>query len=247
MRVIGILGESGSGKSTLAAMLADDHGYHNLAIGERLYEEVAAAFEVSVSVLQHRDTKEQPCDLLAPIRCRDLQAAAILARLSTRHIHAEQGDVGLCSDALAYSDARPWFAPLSPRRVLQWWATEYRRAQDPYYWLRPVRARIQDNPGSWVISDPRDLTDIAMVRDFSGLLVRIRNPRVAPVADHLSESGWRAEPCDFYVENNAGIDWLEMEAARIAHAVESFDLSLRSDRTIVATATHGGGFSRRNR
>ncbi len=227
MRVIGILGESGSGKSTLAAIIAARHGYQEVAIGERLYKEVAEGFDVPVSILQQRETKERPCDLLAPIRCRDLQAAAILARLSTRDSHAEQGDVGLCSDALAYSDARPWFAPLSPRRVLQWWATEYRRAQDPDYWLRPVRNRIAASQGSWVVSDPRDLTDIAMVRAFSGSLVRIKNNRVAPVADHLSESGWRAEPCEFHVDNNAGLDWLEAEADRVIGAVNALVLSPR--------------------
>lgn len=225
MRVIGILGESGSGKSTLASLMAARHGYREIAIGERLYKEVAEAFDVPVGMLQQRETKERPCDLLAPIRCRDLQAAAILARLSTREIHAGHGDIGLCSDAMAYSDARPWFAPLSPRRVLQWWATEYRRAQDPDYWLRPVRDRITANPGAWVVSDPRDLTDIAMVRAFSGSLVRIKNNRVAPVADHLSESGWRAEPCEFHVDNHAGLDWLEAEADRVIGAVNAQGLS----------------------
>ena len=226
MCVIGILGESGSGKSTLAAMIAARHGYQEIAIGERLYKEVAEAFDVPVDMLRQRETKEQPSNLLAPHRCGDLQARIILARLSVRDTNADHGDVGLCSDSMIYGDPRSWFAPLSPRRVLQWWATEYRRAQDPDYWLRQVRDRITTNPGSWVVSDPRDLTDIAMIRDeFSGLIVRIKNNRVAPVADHLSESGWRAEPCDFYVENNAGLDWLEAEADRVIGAVNDLDLS----------------------
>jgi hypothetical protein len=225
MRVVGILGESGSGKSTLAAIIAARHGYHDVAIGERLYKEVALAFDVPIGILHYRETKEQPCDLLTPIRCRDRQAAAIFARLSAREIDVGKGDMGLCRDSLVYSDARSWFTPLSPRRVLQWWGTEYRRAQDSDYWLRPIRTRIVDNPGLWVISDPRDLTDIALVRAFSGILVRIKNERGAPVADHLSESGWRAEPCEFHIDNNAGLDWLEAEADRVVGAVNPLTLS----------------------
>lgn len=138
---LGLAGHAGCGKDTVANYLAKRYGFIVYSFSDELYREVIAAFGLdralpivgfeddntpvrldSQAFLRDRATKDTPSMCLALANCNDAD-----------FIHAARPMV-----AAAYPDT---FSPLdeyplSPRQVLQWWGTEYRRAQDPDYWIK---------------------------------------------------------------------------------------------------------------
>lgn len=124
-------------------------GYRAIAFADSLYAEVAEAFGVTVEWLKRREFKEVAQDALALISCED--------------------------NAFAY-DRLP-HAPRSPRQILQWWG-DYRRAQDPDYFVKKAYYTI-DAYSNWVIPDVRFANEAALVRQLGGEIWQVVRPGVA--------------------------------------------------------------------
>lgn len=83
--------------------------------------------------------------------------------------------------------------PLCPygkqRTLLQWWGTEYRRAQDPDYWVKKTMARIaEENPEVALISDVRFHNEVVAIHAAGGFVVRVdRVGFVSDIPEHISE------------------------------------------------------------
>ncbi len=74
-----------------------------------------------------------------------------------------------------------WDKPLpdSVRRLLQWWGTEYRRAENKNYWVNLAEgaaARVVALGGTPVFTDVRFPNEAEMIRDNGGVIVRITAP-----------------------------------------------------------------------
>ena len=120
---LGLAGPAGCGKDAVAEYLVERYGFISYSFTDALYREVAEAYSLEdESLLRDRATKEVPTDRLAMVRLSD----ALQFDLG----HAIGWDMG--SGFGAEPDLQ---APLSPRQVLQWWGSEYRRAQAPNYWV----------------------------------------------------------------------------------------------------------------
>ena len=124
MLVLGLHGKIGAGKDTVADFLVARYGFVKFAFSDALYREVQEAFGLEdQSLLRDRATKEEP-----------------LARLALRHCSDEE----FIKVAIAELDKQtapkhllyPAGVELSPRQVLRWWGTEYRRGQDERYWIK---------------------------------------------------------------------------------------------------------------
>lgn len=209
-RVIGMLGGKGCGKDTAAEFLVNELGYRRLAFADRLYQEVADAFGVSVAFLGDRtvvyvtglgsrELKEAPRPELALSRCNDPDfAACVLADASPKALE----DLGIKELTLD--------TPLSPRLVMQLWGTEYRRIRGvDSYWIDIVARQVQDNPNqSFVLTDVRFPNEHAFVKALpDGLCVRVRNHEVEQrnSADaHPSETAALKLPVDRELINEFG-------------------------------------------
>lgn len=160
--IVGLLGIRGAGKDTCASTLVQAHGFTRAAFADDLYQEVADAFGVSVAFLSNRDTKEAPLSELALERCRNADFVRVVLQL--------QG----------YGYKRRWVmrAKRSPRWVLQFWGTEYRRRSQygtDSYWLDRVASRLRSSPdGHFVITDVRFVNEARFILDKGGVLVRVR-------------------------------------------------------------------------
>lgn len=93
-----------------------------------------------------------------------------------------------------YDFHAPMDDPLCPygkqRTLLQWWGTEYRRAQDPDYLVKKTMARIaQENPEIALICDVRFPNEVeGGIRAAGGYVVRVdRVGFVSDVPEHISE------------------------------------------------------------
>lgn len=74
------------------------------------------------------------------------------------------------------SDLDVWTKPYTEevRALLQWWGTEYRRAQDPDYWVKKTVERIQASDAETVVlTDVRYANEAKAVRDMGGLVILV--------------------------------------------------------------------------
>ena len=177
-QIIGLTGPAGCGKDTVADLLVAYAGFAKLAFADPLRAEVATAFDLDAEHLQRRETKEHPLSALALRRCRN---DGFIDRIITvRSLHGQTIDLD---------------APQSPRQIMQWWGTEYRRHQHQNYWVRKtedrVRALLSERWGvqNVVITDVRFADEAELVRSLGGVIWRIERPGVglAPGA-HVSET-----------------------------------------------------------
>lgn len=216
--ILGLTGPAGCGKDTVAqlltAMLPD---CHVMAFADALRDEVARAFcrewtvfghappEGSLMglpgrpwrVLTERQVKELPHPALRPSQCLD------------------EGFVAVLPAEVVATDAC-----MSPRQVLQWWGTEYRRGQDEHYWLHRMAERLER--AAWerarfvVVPGVRFPNEVALLRARGGLMLRVQRPGVQPVALHVSERALDDVRMDMVLANAGSLEELEVRVRHLA-------------------------------
>lgn len=207
MRIIGLLGKKGSGKGTAAAALADI-GYKEIAFADPLYKEVAEAFNIPVDMLKSRGTKETPLPALKLTLCKDSKFYGIASKF--------------CLEAQQKGGVGGWMvSPLdrhfyiSPRVALQLWGTEYRRADDNFYWVKQLAATVDKlKSEGWTricISDVREAMEAAWVkRRDNGLVLKIVRPNNPyenhGTAGHSSETEVDSIAYDIGVTNDSSME-----------------------------------------
>ena len=174
--IIGLTGPAGSGKDTAADLLAVHAGFTKLAFADTLRAEVVNAFLIDPAFLTERETKEQPMRCLALSRCLD---DGFVVRMVLMHT--------------ARNEPLSLDAPRSPRQIMQWWGTDYRRHQHADYWVSQTARKIdrllsQGLASRIVVTDCRFADEAALVRALGGQLWQIKRDDVgvAPGA-HESE------------------------------------------------------------
>ena len=198
--LVALTGLAGSGKDTVADVLVDHHGFAKLAFADALRTEVAAAFNIDPEHLTRRETKEHPISALALERCLDpvfvecMGAVFKTARLSP-----------------------PWSVPRSPRQILQWWGTEYRRAQDPDYWInkayQAIAILVECGRDRFVLSDCRFENEAALVRRLQGSIWQVVRPGIEPVqGSHVSETEGNQFLPHVLLGNTGDIRHLQLQA-----------------------------------
>lgn len=169
--IIALTGYAGTGKDTVADLLVTHCGFRKLAFADALRAEVSEAFGIDVADLTHRRTKEVP---IGSLRLRYAPPALLGALMLA----------GVCQDQHAYGLYSKQFldAPRSPRQILQWWGTEYRRAQEPGYWTRIVTERIafaiRNYERRFVITDCRFVNEAESVRNMGGQIWQVKRPGI---------------------------------------------------------------------
>jgi len=100
---------------------------------------------------------------------------------------------------------RPGQSALSVRRILQWWGTEYRRAQDPDYWTKAWERKITGFNLQQVhilVDDVRFMNELNTLRGLGSRIVKIDRPGYAAAGNHASETSldgyqdWCQEICN---------------------------------------------------
>ena len=74
------------------------------------------------------------------------------------------------------------------RELLQSYATEVRRGDNPSYWtLRWVQRYVDRTGGNVVVPDVRFPNEVDLLTSWQGTIVRVLRPGCTPVNDHVSE------------------------------------------------------------
>lgn len=197
--IIGLTGPAGSGKDTIADLLAVHAGFTKMAFADTLRTEVMLAFAIDPSFLTQRETKEIPMRCLALCRCLD---EGFVARMIVMHTLK-----GLPLDL---------DAPRSPRQIMQWWGTDYRRHQSNDYWVNALLKRAnyllgQRLASRIVVTDCRFADEVDAVRiALGGQLWQVWRDGVdvAP-GSHVSEVTGAAFRPDVVINNSHSVKHLQ--------------------------------------
>jgi len=227
-KIIGLVGKLGSGKDTVAAFLSE-YGWQRVAFADALYQEVSQAYHLPIASLQHRQTKESPQPVLALTHCRETAFvnAALLALRDEDH-----------TAGIDQSLSQRLNAPRSPRRILQTWGTEYRRARDgDDYWCKRVTHVLDSHPDvNFVVTDVRFPDEARSVQAHGGDLVRVT--RIAPASpiiktgpqdprvQHASETLMDSYPVSYELINRDGVEGLVRLGADI---LKTFIMNTEAD------------------
>ncbi|PIF29391.1 hypothetical protein CLU88_4320 [Acidovorax sp. 56] len=192
--IIGLTGPIGSGKDTVADLLATHCNARKLAFADALRCEISDAFSIEQVFLTRRETKEHPMSALALSRCLD---TAFVGRVLILNQHPV---FSMSSEFLN--------APRSPRQIMQWWGTEYRRAAQPGYWVSKAAQRIcymHETLGTRliVITDVRFDDEARLVRALGGQIWQIKRPGCeVGSAAHVSEVSGEGFAPNLVIEND---------------------------------------------
>ena len=85
----------------------------------------------------------------------------------------------------------PEMTAVTVRRLLQWWGTEYRRAQDPDYWTKAWGHKVEQFDLSRIhvmVDDVRFMNELNVIRAHGGLIVKVERPGFLGANNHSSET-----------------------------------------------------------
>lgn len=177
--IVGLTGPARCGKNTIADHLVAKYFFTRIAFSDALYKEVAEAFDAPESLLRDELTKDKPMRALALCFCPDFQFVSAVARA--------------CAFDVYFTELT---RPRSPREILQWWGTEYRRAQDVDYWVKKLAeqmCRITGDGGDIheakvAVDGVRFPNEEAFLRSLPGFeMWHIYRADAPQVAGHVSE------------------------------------------------------------
>lgn len=228
--LIALTGHAGVGKDTAADLLVAHARFRKLAFADALRGEVANAFDLSLADLSTPYLKNVPTVALRMRRApHDFLAAVILSLSAAAPDHRTP-----TSDT--------WLdEPRSPRQILQWWGTEYRRAQSTRYWTEQLIKRLayyrREGETRFVVTDVRFDNEAHTLRMAGAVLWQIVRPAHDGTAEgeHVSATdGSRFNP-DVVVANAQDVrhlrrDVLSLFIARelgLERAAVSIDLNMK--------------------
>lgn len=203
MLILGLAGQAGAGKNEVANHLVQRYGFVQFAFSDALYHEVQQAFGLEdQSLLRDRATKETPIPQLAIGECHD---KGFQDRMMNGFVAKEPA---------AGSMVR------SPRQILQWWGTEYRRAQDENYWVKRVHEFVKAmhflppypelRPALFVETGTRFENEREWIKALGGNVWHIHRGSDEVLHDHASAAPLPVLPPEREIWNNGTIEELHM-------------------------------------
>jgi len=180
--------------------------FRKLAFADALRGEISNAFGVSINDLSSQNLKHVPTVALRMRRAPlDFLAAVVLSLSAAAPDHRTP----LSDDWLE--------EPRSPRQIMQWWGTEYRRVQKPSYWTEQLTKRLayyrREGETRFVVTDVRFDNEANALRMAGAVLWQVTRPAHSGTAegDHVSATdGSRFDP-EIVVSNAHDVQHLRTE------------------------------------
>lgn len=86
---------------------------------------------------------------------------------------------------------QPGQSAVTVRRILQWWGTEYRRAQDPDYWTKAWEKKLLEydlDTTHILVDDVRFINELNVIKKHGGIFIKIERPGFDGANNHSSEN-----------------------------------------------------------
>lgn len=197
--LIMVSGKMGSGKDTVCGNLASEF-YHS---ANTLYE--------------RKPMKEALCAELKTLLLTDINTHTEVFKRE-RFEKAQWRGQGIDIPPLPHET-------MTGGQLLQFWG-EFRRQQNPYYWIHKRFANFDIARYHWIVPDLRYMNEFKHGASLNAVFIQV-NRKTREVKDGRSES--HASECelnrlplpyfDFIIDNDGTIDDLAAEVKRIAQAI----------------------------
>ena len=189
--IILLIGKAGAGKDEFAKIAEEEFGVKRVAFGDAVKEEVAAFLDKHEVCWEHRHLWGDQKDKEAWLRMA----------------HSNRPKRGPLSKFLTnYGDYNNGWHYFTPRSLLQFFGTDYRRAQDPLYWVKAAEKKL-DETGAYCLSDGRFCNEYDMVIRRGGRVIRINRPEAPQISNmnHASEVEQDSITAQHTIQNNGTI------------------------------------------
>lgn len=208
-RIIGLHGLPGTGKDTVADYLRRTHGFYRMAYADPVKDELAAAFLCRRDLFEQRALKLEGSTSLCLARCTN-------ERFVDWYLSTAAGQM-----ELSVLGAGVYPLPRSPRWMMQTWGTDYRRAQNPLYWLQRLEEKVVALPvdARIVVTDVRydnEAALLVLLDDDAEMweLVRPNNPHHVKTDKHSSNTRLSL-PIQRTILNSGTVNQLQRKAEKI--------------------------------
>jgi hypothetical protein len=118
---------------------------------------------------------------------------------------------------------QPGRTAVTVRRILQWWGTEYRRAQDPDYWTKAWGLKVEQFDLARMhvlVDDVRFMNELLVIREHGGLIVKIERPGFDGANNHSSETSLDAyQDWDRVIVNDGTLEQFKLQIERLTAAL----------------------------
>jgi len=179
--IIGFAGKAASGKTTAAKHLLEQSDFNIiiLPMAQMLREEVENFIRKIGSedrvplVYGDQDDKVQ---VFYVDEQRALEQCPVWANFVADHQDIQD---------------RPGQSAVSVRRILQWWGTEYRRAQDYDYWTKAWEKKLREydlTNTHVLVDDVRFVNELEIIKKHGGVFIKIERPGFNGANNHSSEN-----------------------------------------------------------
>ncbi|MEA3363536.1 MAG: hypothetical protein U9Q61_09775 [Thermodesulfobacteriota bacterium] len=105
---------------------------------------------------------------------------------------------------------QPGQSAVSVRRILQWWGTEYRRAQDHDYWTKAWEIKLQEYDLAEthiLVDDVRFVNELEIIKKNGGIFIKIERPGFDGANNHSSENSLdHYDSWDLVIENDGNLE-----------------------------------------
>lgn len=179
--IIGFAGKAASGKTTAAQHLAP------LLEGETRIIPMAMVLRDEVEAFLHSIGAKESVPLVYGCQDDKLRVFYIDAAKAAQQCPEWSSFI----DEHADIQDRPGQTALTVRRILQWWGTEYRRAQDPDYWTKAWERKVSVYDLRQVhvlVDDVRFVNELQTLLRLGARVVKIDRPGFAVGGNHASET-----------------------------------------------------------
>lgn len=110
---------------------------------------------------------------------------------------------------------KPGQSAVSVRRILQWWGTEYRRAQDPDYWTKAWEIKLQEYDLATthvLVDDVRFVNELEIIKKNGGIFIKIERPGFNGANDHSSENSLdHYRDWNLVIQNDGSLDQFKQQ------------------------------------
>lgn len=179
--IIGFAGKAASGKTTAAHHLAP------MLTGEALIIPMAMVLRDEVEGFLRAIGAEQFVPLVYGCQEDKLRVFYIDQAKAVQQCPEWTGFINDHADI----QDRAGQTALSVRRILQWWGTEYRRAQDPDYWTKAWERKVSGydlQKLHILVDDVRFINELKMLKGLAAKIIKIDRPGFAAAGNHASET-----------------------------------------------------------
>jgi hypothetical protein len=179
--IIGFAGKAASGKTTAAHFLKD------ILSGEMCIIPMAMVLRDEVAGF----LRQCGADEHVPLVYGSQEDKVAIFHVDTARAVAVCGEWAHFMDEHRDIQDRPGMSAVTIRRILQWWGTEYRRAQDPDYWTKAWGRKVEQFDPTRInilVDDVRFVNELAVIKAHGGLMIKIERPGFTGANNHSSET-----------------------------------------------------------